>query len=301
MSFTALRKRRQLQQRVRALAPRVLAPGRAAGPGAKGFYLVHYNAPDFLELALDAIGVHHPESAVTVLDNGSRPEAIDAVKRAVRRRPHVRVLLAHGDKPRHTVGLQALFALAVEDGVSTAVFLDQDALLLCPVDDLAARLGANTRLVGAADAVFIPRTDGPLKSGWMRSAPSRIHPSLLLLDPSRVRRTLGPWPFAYDRRAERSARRGGWEYEPYHALSVRAEERIVFLDTRMCEALPPLTFYELGGHAYACHAWYSSRTEGRSDTDQVDTLPVAWIKARRAAILERMRELASGRYPSSAR
>lgn len=294
MSFGAFRKRRQLRQRVRALAPRMLTPGRATEPGATSFYIVHYNAPDFLDLALEAVGTHHPQAAVTVLDNGSQPEAIEAVERAVHRRPHVRVFLARGDKPRHTVGLQALFALAVEDGTGTAVFLDQDAVLLRPVDDLAARLGPDTLLVGAPDAVFIPRTDGPLESGWMRHAPERIHPSFLLFDPSRVRHALGPWPFAYDRRAERSAHRGGWEYEPYHALSVRAADRILFLDARMSESLPPLTFYGPEDRPFACHAWYSSRTEGRADTDHVDTLPVAWIRRRRAAILAHMRGLASG-------
>jgi hypothetical protein len=300
----------RFRRQVRALAPEVLVSGPAPEPGRLGFFVVHFNAPDFLDLNLAALAAQHPAAAVTVLDNGSEPAALEAVARAVEMRGGVTLLGGRGDKPRHTVALQALFDVAVRDGVGAAVFLDQDALLLEPVDGLVRRLGPDTLLIGPRDAVSIPRADGPLAAGWMRSAPSRIHPSFLVLDPRRVRAVLGAWPFAFDRRAERTARRGGWEYEPYHALSVRAADRILFLDMRMSDVLPPLTFYELDGHAHACHAWYSSRTAGLSDTDTVDGLPVAWVRARRLAVLERMRALAAGRseaglgngaYPKSSR
>jgi hypothetical protein len=287
----AVRRRRRLERRLRALAPQVVCgarPDEARG-AALAFGLVHYEAPDFLHVALGAVAAHHPDAPVTVLDNGSCDDALAEAEAALAACPRATLLRGHGDKPRHTVALQALFDRALAAGVRTVVFLDQDAMLLRPVDGLRPLLEEGALLVGARDAVRLPRDDGPLSKGWMRSAPLCVHPSFLLLEPRRVAEALGPRPFAEHPLAARAAQAGGWEPEPYHGIAMRALPHVQFLETRVSDALPPLTFYEVDGHAYACHAWYSARTTGHGDDDTVDGLPVGWLRARRAAVLAWMR------------
>ena len=150
----AVRRRRRLERRLRALAPRYVA---GAGPdevrGASlAFGLVHYEAPDFLRVALSAVATHHRDAPVTVLDNGSSAAALAEAKTALAVCPGATLLRGHGDKPRHTVALQTLFDRALDADVQTAVFLDQDAMLLRGVDDLAPLLD-EALLVGARDAV----------------------------------------------------------------------------------------------------------------------------------------------------
>lgn len=282
-----LRTRRRFARRRRALVPEVVVAARDPVRGAAplGVHVVHWNAPDFLRVNLARLAALHPEAPVTVLDNGSGPDALRAATVALGVCPRATLLRAQGDKPRHTLALQVLLDRAHRTGESQALFLDQDAMLLRRVDALGEHLAAGALLVGARDEVVLPRTDGPLRAGHLRAAPAMVHASFLLLEPQRLVRALGPTPFVQHPLARLEAEIGGWQGEPYHGLAVRCRGRIVYLESRVSATLPPLTQYELGGVAYACHAWYSSRAAGLGDHECVDGLPVAWLRARRAAVL----------------
>jgi hypothetical protein len=125
--------------------------------------------------------------------------------------------------------------------------------------------------------VIIPKDFGPLKKGILRYARDLIHPSFMILQPSRIHHLFGDLSLYDARTADSALYDEKATHEPYHGLSFKASGRILFLDTKMHDEIPFLTSYMHQNTTFAWHAWYSSRTTGLSPQATIDGLPASWV------------------------
>ncbi len=252
------------------------------------FCIVHWNAPQFLLLTIKQIEALHPECKIYVLDNGSKQANLSEVASALRRYNNITLFATR--KPlwaeklgiklqwqSHTAGLQFLTNFSASQSDKFAVFLDQDCILSKRVDDLLPKLNKNAVLIGARDRVIVPHDYGPLRKGYLRNCYNFIHPSFLIMEPSVIRSLFGSCSF-YDKRTtkvEFYPKKS--EPEPYHGLSFKASDKILFMEPKMHPEIPFLTSYSYNDTIYAWHAWYSSRTT-ETKSAQLDGYPVPWLR-----------------------
>jgi hypothetical protein len=265
----------------------------------KVFCFVHWNAPDFLELSVKQIEALHPESKIYVLDNGSQKSNLDEIKKRLEQFENITLISAKLQYPYrriwllghpisrlitwfgHTIGLQFLLNYSVQQSDETAVFLDQDCILSRRVDPLIDKLSKDFLLVGVRDYLEVPKDYGPLKRKKIRDAHSLVHASFMMLEPRRIQGLFGNTSLF----GERGVR------EPYQGICHRVADKILYLETKMHEEIPFLTSYSFRGVTFAWHAWYSSRTFGRSNRSSLDGLPVSWIREVRKLSYNYMKKI----------
>lgn len=280
---------RWFRKTLRDFKAKILLHGKFNSLG-QAFCIVHWNAPDFLQLNVKQIEILHPESNIYVLDNGSEQSNLETVKKTLEQFDNATLIWA---KPRipvsntnHTVALQFLLNYSALQSNNIAVFLDQDCILSNNIDCLTAKLNNNILLVGVRDYVVIPKEYGPLKRGsLLRKAPHLVHASFMIMQPDRIRRLFGDCSLFQPPEIRE------WQYEEYHGISNKSRGRIVFLETKMHNEIPLLTSYSHGRVTYAWHAWYSSRTTGLSDQSALDALPVSWLREVRKLAYEYMKQI----------
>jgi hypothetical protein len=265
------------------------------------FCIVHWNAPDFLALNVSQIHALHPESKIYVLDNGSHEVNVKVIEEELKRFNNVTLLAVKNEHqpligklfPKvaarlkgwfsPTLALQFLLNYSSEQSDETAVFLDQDCILMHRINGLASMLGENTLIIGARDYVVIPKDFGPLKRGNLRSTYNFVHASFMIMQPKRIRQLFG----------ECSLFHGNARREPYHGISYKAAGKILFLEAKMHDTIPLLTGYSYKGITYAWHAWYSSRTVGLSRQELLDGLSVSWLREVRQLAYDYLKQIHS--------
>lgn len=268
------------------------------------FCIVHWNAPDFLLLTVNQLEKLYPDKKIYIIDNGSRPNNLKLLLAGLVRCKNV-TLFASLDSPNwakklgldnifewqsHTSGLQFLLNYSAQQSDEYAVFLDQDCMLNCKIDDLLSSFNEKVVLIGARDYLNVLYDYGPLKKGTLRRSYNLIHPSLLVLQPQRIVRLYGESAF-YDKRTEIASNyKGKALAEPYHGLSFKAYGKMLFLETQMHPQIPFLTSYWHNDKICAWHAWYSSRTIG-VHSSSVDGYPVSWLREVRKIEYEFMQQI----------
>jgi len=247
------------------------------------FCLVHWNAPDFLLLNVRQIELLYPNSKIYVLDNGSQKANIEAVERGLKRFNNVTFFVAPRWAARinadrllysHTKGLQFLLNYAAYQRDEIAVFLDQDCILSGNIDDLFSKLGKNVILIGT-------------RYGQARNL---IHASFMILQPYRINQLFGKFSFFHDQASPPNKTRQQF-LEPYHGLSLKAKEKLLFLEFKPHDKIPGMSSYLFQGKTYAWHAGFSSRAVGYSADDLVDGRPVSFYREIRKLALEHMKQI----------
>ena len=275
------------------LKPKLILQGEPRGRKL-AFCIVHWNAPDFLLLNVNQLEALHPESNIYILDNGSEPSNLDAIKEGLERFDNITLISARPKNSDHTIALQFLLNYSARQSDEIAVFLDQDCLLSNNVDSLTVNFNNDILLIGARDCVVIPKVYGPLKKGKLRNHPHAVHASFMMLQPKKILRLFGKYPFS-----QKKMKNAPWPFRQfYHVISYRAQRHIMFLETKMHDKIPILTSYSHQGVIYAWHAWYSSRTFKLSDQDSLKHkssrkggLPVPWLREVRKLAYEYMKQV----------
>ena len=234
-----------------------LAKPRAKSDARITFCVAHFNAADFLEVTLHAIRRHHAEARIVVADSKSAGSQYLAA-RAVCKKFSAELYPLLGRRG-HTGTLNFLFR---QIRTETGVFLDQDCVLLEPLDSLLQKMTAGVLLAGPRDEMETTHPKHPaLPKGRFRKNPQFIHASLMVVNAGKLRRWIGHQPFHWD---------PVWGQQPlerYYGFGERIRRKspdsILPLDSRH-------TSYGLGmvymhdGRPIAYHNWYSGRIFGHS-------------------------------------
>ena len=256
----------------KGMRPQILLQSKIDSPVA--FCIVHWNAPDFLLLTVSQIELLYPNNKIYILDNGSRQIHLTSIKAGLKKFNNV-TLFALLDCPKwakkfgldtifewqnHTAGLQFLLNYSAKQSDDIAVFLDQDCILSTRVDEFFSKFSKDIILIGARDS-------------WRGHAcDNLIHPSFMILQPTRINQLFGDSSF-YDKRTESLEL---YARDAYHGLSFKALGRMLYIEPRMNANIPLLTSYVYNETVYAWHAWYSSRTVGINSAS-IDGYPVSWL------------------------
>jgi hypothetical protein len=234
-----------------------LAKPRAKSKAQITFCVAHFNAADFLEVTLHAIRRHHAEARIVVADSQSAGSQYLAARAACKKfSAELCPLLG---RRGHTGTLNFLFR---KIRTKTAVFLDQDCVLLEPLDPLLQKMAAGILLSGPRDEMQTTHPKHP--AAWhkrFRKNPQFIHASLMVVNAGELRHWMGSQPFHWD---------SAWGPQPlerYYGFTERirrqSPDAIFSLDSRH-------TGYGLGmvylhdGRPIAYHNWYSGRIFGHS-------------------------------------
>ncbi len=224
------------------------------------FCIAHFNAPEFLDATLHGVRRFYPAARVIVADASSEWRQYAAAKSVCQR--HRAELHPLATRHRHTGLLNYMFR-QVRSGV--AVFLDQDCVLLAPLEPLMQHLGLKKVLIGPRDEMrcahpnFCARF--PQLAGFsLRVRPDFVHASLMVMDAPRIR-AWSTKPFVW---------RDEWGKHPlerYYGLTelVRRNQPdgVLTLDSAH-------TGYGLGqvyffnGIPIAYHQWYSGQVYGQA-------------------------------------
>jgi len=212
-------------------------------PSPLAFAIVHWNAPDYALLNVRRLEKLHPGSKVYVLDNGSTAENRMSLLSTLRHFPAAELLVGYGES-EHAVGLQVLLEHSAKQGDRCLCFLDQDCLLINPIEPLLGYFSTNISLIGPE----------------YFNVPGKIHSSLAILQPQHVVAQFGRRAFQYCRTYT----------EPMFGISERLAGKVLCLEHRFGDPHPYISTYLHGGVPIAYHGWYSSRTYGMGDKDLLD-------------------------------
>lgn len=242
-------------------------------PAAVTFCIAHFNSPEFLDATLHSIRRFYPEARVMVADASSAWREYIAAGAVCRR--HRAELHPLAGKHRHTGLLNYMFH-RIRSRIG--IFLDQDCVLLAPLDPLCQLVKSGTILAGPRDEFRIThpalcRRYPQMAGHLFRARPEFVHASLMVMDATRIR-TWSRKPFIW--RAEW----GKHPLERYYGLTelVRRNQPdgVLTLDAQH-------TGYGLG-HVYhfngapvAYHQWYSGQVYGH--TGKMDSMyDAAWLR-----------------------
>jgi hypothetical protein len=249
--------------------------GKSASNAPVTFCIAHFNSADFLEVALHAIRHHHPDARIVVADSCSfRTELCAAKSVCAKFSAELHPLLA---RHRHTGLLNYLFRqIRTEIGV----FLDQDCILLEPLNPLLQKITPDILLAGPRDEMWLTHPNAfaqhpELRNERLRTHPEFIHASLMIVNVRQLRGWIGHRPFSWN---------SAWGPQPlerYYGFTERIRRKnpaaILSLDSQH-------TGYGLGmvyrhnGHPIAYHNWYSGRVFGQ--TGKMDgVLEADWLRA----------------------
>ncbi len=234
--------------------------GKTISTGSVTFCLAHFNAPNFLEVSLDAVRRRYRDERIIVTDASSVWSEFCAAKSVCTRyRAELHPLQNYH---RHTGLLNYMFQQVTTPAV---VFLDQDCVLLGRLDALLEAVAGGTTLIGPADEMRLTHQNlcsvyPQLANRCFRIAPKFIHASLMAVSTPRVRQWSAK-PFIW---------RGEWGKHPlerYYGLTelVRRNQPdgVLTLDSAH-------TGYGLGqayffnGSPVAYHQWYSGQVYGQA-------------------------------------
>jgi hypothetical protein len=273
------------------LSVKCVIPGRSEKSRNSGpaFCIVHWNAPDFLLLNIKQLDLIYPNSNIYILDNGSQESYLEELVTILKHYKNVRLFSVRPEaKSDHTLGLQVLLNYSAMKQDEFSVFLDQDCILLRNLDDLLLKFRSQQDLliIGARDYVTIPKQHSSLlpwpSARLLRCAHKMVHPSLMIVQPTKIVELFGLVAFSPHPRAWEEACDNEWGYEPYneryYSISYRGRGHILYLETRMHDEIPLLTSYSLNSVVYAYHAWYSSRTTLLSANDLLDGVRVSLLQ-----------------------
>jgi hypothetical protein len=238
------------------------------------FCIAHFNAPEFLDAALHAVRRFYPDARVIVADASSEWRQYAAAQSVCRR--HGAELHPLATRHRHTGLLNYMFR---QIRSRVAVFLDQDCVLLEPLDPRIRRLNLDKALIGPRDEMRCTHpgfcAGYPELAGFsLRARPEFVHASLMVMDAPRIR-AWSAKPFVW---------RNEWGRHPlerYYGLTelVRRNQPdgVLTLDSAH-------TGYGLGhvytfnGSQIAYHQWYSGQVYGQAG--KLDALFDAdWLRA----------------------
>jgi hypothetical protein len=261
---------KQIRMRMRT---QILLKSKIDSPIA--FCIVHWNAPDFLLLAVSQIELLHPNCKIYILDNGSQQTYLTSIKSGLKKFKNV-TLLALLAPPKwatklgldvkfewqsHTAGLQFLLNYSANQSDEIAVFIDQDCILSARIDALFSKFNKDVILIGARDR-------------WRSHVTKNlVHASFMILQPKLINQKFGNSSF-YDKRTETLSH---FVNDPYHGISFKALGKIIYLEQRKHANIPLLTSYSLNETIYVWHAWYSSRAVGTNSVS-IDGYPVSWLQ-----------------------
>lgn len=247
------------------------------------FCIVHWNAPDFLLLNVSQINLIYPNSKIYVLDNGSQQVNISAVENGLRLFNNVTLFAASPGFPiwtmrigldrllfSHTKGLQFLLNYATEQQDEIVVFLDQDCVLSNNIDYLFSKFGRNVLLIGT-------------RQGCTNNL---IHASFMILQPNLINQLFGKFSFFHS-----ASESYHGATEPYNGLSLKAKNKLLFLEWKTNNEIPAVSSYSFQGKTYAWHAGYSSRTIGYSAKSYLDGIPVLSLQSSRKQAFEFMKQI----------
>lgn len=239
------------------------------------FCIVHWNAPDFLLLTVRQIELLYPTRKIYILDNGSQQITLTSIKDELKKFNNVTLLSLIGP-PKwakklglhtrftwqdHAAGLQFLLNYSAKQSDEIAFFMCQDCILSRRVDEFFSKFNKDIILIGARDR-------------WRGHASYHIiHPSFMILQPTRIKQLFGDSSL-YDKR---TATLPTYARDPYSGISFKASGRMLYLEARMHPKIPLLTSYSYNETIYAWHAWYSSRTVGAKGRS-IDGYPVSWLQ-----------------------
>jgi len=232
------------------------------------FLIPHFNAADFLAATLDAIRRFHGDSRIVVADATSTLGQLREARSVCRRfEAELHIL-----PPifRHT----ALLDYLLNQAKGRVVFLDQDCVLLAPLDALLER---DEILIGPRDRMILTHPNVSARYSQWANVPLRdnagyIHASLMILDAPGIRAQFGKKPFRWSRDL------GTQQLEKYYGLC----EKIKRSGVPMHALEAKHSAYGLGmvylneGHAVAYHNWYSGRIHGKQG--EMDGIDISWLK-----------------------
>jgi hypothetical protein len=243
------------------------------------FCIAHFNAPDFLDVALAAVRKYHGEARIIVSDSLSAWRELQAAQLVCRR--HGAELHTLASRRSHNGLLDYMFA-RVQSPI--AVYLDQDCVLLGGLDPLLAEIQAGRTLIGPRDEMRLThpqlRRTCPETAGiQLRRWPNFLHASLLVVDVRRI----GQWskhPFHWPGS-------GAEHYEPYYAIVdlVRARQPDGVLPLESAHTGYGLgQLYQYEGEPLAYHNWYSGQVYGRQG--KLDgTFDADWLRSEAARFI----------------
>jgi hypothetical protein len=239
------------------------------------FCIAHFNSADFLEVTLHAIRRHHPDARIVVADSLSFwPQYVAARTACKKFSAELHPLLVNH---RHTGLLNYLFR-QIRTGIG--VFLDQDCILLEPLNPLLQKITPDILLAGPRDEMWLTHPNAfaqhpELRNERLRTHPEFIHASLMIVNVRQLRGWIGRRPFSWN---------SAWGPQPlerYYGFTECIRRKnpaaILSLDSQH-------TGYGLGmvychnGHPIAYHNWYSGRVFGQ--IGKMDgLLEVDWLQA----------------------
>jgi hypothetical protein len=255
--------------------------GKTAPAGSVTFCIAHFNAPDFLEVSLDAVRRRYCDERIIVTDASSVWSEFCAAKSVCSRyRAELHPLLNYH---RHTGLLNYMFRKVT---TPVAVFLDQDCVLLDRLDALLEAVASGTTLIGPADEMRLTHQNlcsvyPQLANRCFRIAPQFIHASLMVVNTPRVLQWSSK-PFIW---------RGEWGPHPlerYYGLTelVRQNQPNGVMSLKSFHSTYGLgTVYLHTGRLLAYHNWYSGQVYGQSG--KLDgTFDADWLRAEAKRFLD---------------
>jgi len=251
---------------------------------SKAFGIVHWNAVDFLLLNIEQLEKLHPESKIYIFDNRSAESQLRLLNNKLKEYENITLISNKNDYSNslinHTIGLQYLINHSANQNDDVIVFLDQDCIVNIKLDSLISKLNANNLLIGARDVVEIPKDYGLIKKRMLRNYPGKVHASFMIMQPAKICEMLGKRSL-FDRKT----------FEPYHGISKKLNNKIIFLDTKVHDEIPLLTSYSYENKIYAWHSWYSSRTTRMNENYILDGISVRELKKIRRQSYEFMAQI----------
>jgi len=229
--------------------------------------IVHFNAPDYLLLNLKSLSKVLGGVKVIILDNGSFDSAYESVLAIARRFSKTVTIFRNNhliNRMRdHTMGINYIVELAGKLAIDRLIILDQDCILVDPIEDLRSRVPGEAVLAGVRDL--------------RNSFKGFVHPSLMILDVSYFKK-LGPSsvygpPTRFTDKI----------WEPYYGITYNSIGKIIYIDqTDLPMGNTPfnISAYIYKGRIIAYHSWYSSRMFATKDKI-LDSQPVETLIARR--------------------
>jgi hypothetical protein len=229
--------------------------------GSVTFCFAHFNAPNFLEVSLDAVRRHYRDERIIVTDASSVWSEFCAAKSICSRyRAELHPLLNYH---RHTGLLNYMFR-RIRSPIG--IFLDQDCVLLDRLDALLEAVASGTTLVGPADEMRLTHQNlcsvyPKFANRCFRIAPEYIHASLMVVSMPRVRAWAKRRPFHW---------RDEWGQHPlerYYGFTelIRRNQPEGIMSLKSCHTAYGLgTVYVHAGRPIAYHNWYSGQVYGQS-------------------------------------
>lgn len=252
-------------------------------PAAGGvtFCIAHFNSPEILNVTLHALRRFYPGSRVIVADAVSQwSQCRLAGEICAHYQAEWHPLAANH---RHTGLLNYMFRQVV---TPTAIFLDQDCVLLDSLDELIKALDHGKLLIGPSDEMRMThpnlcRAYPEVTNKLLRVHAQYIHASIMLLHVPAIRGWSRFHPFTWNQKLGPQV--GERYYGITQLIRARRAEAILALDNGH-SAYGMGTVYFHAGRPLAYHNWYSGQIYGKHQ--KMDKLCDAdWLRTEMARFI----------------